>query len=119
MFNRSVLEAPAGSPGAPAGRVPTARSSNRARAGAPRARRGARVPYRRAERAASGRAALDEPDGGGQEEQREGEQPAALDPLERPEAAGGLVASPLRVAVLHEVPHGIDDVARGGGPPFE
>src|ERR1700722_11002181 len=51
----------------------------------------------------SGRAAADQPDGGGEEQQRQGEQPAALDPLERPEPASRLVPGPVRVAVLGEV----------------
>src|SRR6516162_2250300 len=50
----------------------------------------------------SGRAAADQPDGRGDEQHRQREQPAALDPLERPEPAGGLIAGPLRVAVLSE-----------------
>src|ERR1022692_30305 len=57
---------------------------------------------------ASGRATADEPDGRGDEQQREREQPAALDPLERPEPAVGLVSGQLGVAVLDEVAHGVD-----------
>jgi ubiquinone/menaquinone biosynthesis C-methylase UbiE len=41
--------------------------------------------------AGSGRPAADQPDGCGDQEQRESEQPAALNPLERPEPAVGLI----------------------------
>ena len=51
----------------------------------------------------SGRTAADQPDGGGDEQEREREQPAALDPLERPEPAGRLIARQLRKAVVEEV----------------
>src|SRR5690242_9159566 len=47
----------------------------------------------------SGGAAADQPDRGGDEQHRQREQPAALDPLEGPEPAAGLIAAPLRVAV--------------------
>ena len=57
-------------------------------------------------RCPSGRAAADQPDGGGDEQHRQHEQPAALDPLERPEPAAGLVAAPRRVAVLGEALRG-------------
>src|SRR5580698_8842627 len=50
----------------------------------------------------SGRAALDEPDGRGDEQRRQRQQPASLDPLERPEPAGRLVAGPHRVPVLNQ-----------------
>src|SRR3984885_10074202 len=53
----------------------------------------------------SGRAAADQPDGGGEEQHRQRVQPAALDPLERPEAAAPLIPRPVRVAVLGEVLH--------------
>src|SRR5580704_18844316 len=46
----------------------------------------------------SGRVPADEPDGGGDEQERQREQPAALDPLERPEPAARLVARQLRKA---------------------
>src|ERR1022692_2006028 len=67
---------------------------------------------------ASGRATADEPDGRGDEQQREREQPAALDPLERPEPAVGLVSGQLGVAVLDEVAHG-GDAGPGGRPGLE
>src|SRR5579864_163894 len=51
---------------------------------------------------ASGHPTADQPDGHGNEQHRQREQPAALDPLERPEVAGRLVVRPLRVAVLGE-----------------
>jgi hypothetical protein len=51
----------------------------------------------------SGRAAADQPDGGGDKQHRQCEQPAALDPLERPEPAPWLVLRPVGVAVLGEV----------------
>src|SRR6266700_6449824 len=54
---------------------------------------------RAAWRDASGGAAADQPDGRGDQEHRQCEQPAALDPLEWPEPAGRLVAGPLCVAV--------------------
>src|SRR5436305_2076052 len=47
----------------------------------------------------SGGAAADQPDGRGDEQHRQREQPAALDPLEGPVPAAGLIAGPLRVAV--------------------
>src|SRR5579872_6830510 len=50
----------------------------------------------------SGRPAADQPDGRGDEQHRQREQPAALDPLERPELTGRMVAGPLRVAVRSE-----------------
>ena len=50
----------------------------------------------------SDRAAADQPDGHGYKQHRKRKQPAALDPLERPEPAGGLVPGPQRVAVLGE-----------------
>src|SRR5580693_9655247 len=57
---------------------------------------------------ASGRAAADQPDGRGDEQHRQREQPAALDPLEWPEPAARLVPRPLRVSVLGEVLQHID-----------
>ena len=51
---------------------------------------------------ASSHPAADQPDGHADEEHRQCEQPAALDPLERPEVAGRLVVGPLCVAVLDE-----------------
>ena len=53
-------------------------------------------------RLTSGHPTADQPDGHGNEQHRQREQPAALDPLERPEVAGRLVVRPLRVAVLGE-----------------
>ena len=50
----------------------------------------------------SGHPTANQPDGHGHEQHRKREQPAALDPLERPEVAGRLVVGPLRVAVLDE-----------------
>src|ERR1700733_9475216 len=50
----------------------------------------------------SGWPVADQPDGRGDEQHRQREQPAALDPLERPEPAGRLIAGPLRVAVRGE-----------------
>src|SRR5579875_1529340 len=47
----------------------------------------------------SGGAAVDQPDGCGDEERGQRELPAALDPLEWPEPAGRLVDGPLRVAM--------------------
>src|SRR5580692_9064352 len=44
----------------------------------------------------------DQPDGHGDEQHPQCEQPAALDPLERPEVTGRLVVQPLRIAVLEE-----------------
>src|ERR1022692_3714328 len=51
----------------------------------------------------SGRPAADQPDGRGDEQHCQREQPAALDPLEWPEPAARLIARPLRVSVLGEV----------------
>src|SRR5579871_6901964 len=93
--------------------------------------------------AASGCAAADQPDGRGDEQHRQREQPAALDPLKRPEPAARLVPRPLRVPVPGEVaqhaevvrvlshracrprrarrgrvdlfPRGVDDLVHGGG----
>src|SRR5262249_10943901 len=56
----------------------------------------------------SGGAAADQPDGRRNEQHRQGEQPAALDPLEGPEPAAGLIAAPLRVAVPGEALRGRD-----------
>src|SRR5580698_3442479 len=50
----------------------------------------------------SDRTAADQPDGRRDEQHRQREQPAALDPLERPEPADRLVAGPLRVALPDE-----------------
>jgi hypothetical protein len=50
--------------------------------------------------AGSGGPASDEPDGEGEQQRRECEQPAGLDPLEGPEPACRLVAGELGVAVL-------------------
>ena len=50
----------------------------------------------------SGGAVADHPDCGGAEQHREGEQPAALDELEGPEAAGRLVGEVLDIALLCE-----------------
>ena len=57
----------------------------------------------------SGGAAADQPDGRGDEQDRQREQPAALDPLEWPEPAARLVADPVRVAVLGEIAHRVED----------
>ena len=73
-------------------RSPATRSSRRSR----------RADPRPSAEAGSGRPAADQPDGRGDEQHRQREQPAALDPLEWPEPAGRLVARPLRVAVLGE-----------------
>src|SRR5580700_2364384 len=51
----------------------------------------------------SGCPAADQPDGRGDEQHRQREQPAALDPLEGPEPAARLIARPVRVSVLGEV----------------
>jgi hypothetical protein len=51
---------------------------------------------------ASSHPTADQPDGHGDEQHRQREKPAALDPLERPVVAGRLVVGPLRVAVLDE-----------------
>jgi hypothetical protein len=64
----------------------------------------------------SGRAAADEPDGRGDEEQGEREQPAAFDELEWPEPAGRLVVGPLRVAVLGEALPNKSRLAELAGP---
>src|SRR5215472_1455470 len=56
----------------------------------------------RGERGGSGRPAADQPYGRGDQQRRQDNQPAGLDPLERPEPAGGLIAGPLRVAVRGE-----------------
>src|ERR1700733_12274976 len=53
----------------------------------------------------SGRAAADLPDGRGEQQHRQREQPASLDPLERPEPAARLVMGPVRVSVSGEVLH--------------
>ena len=42
---------------------------------------------------------MDKEDGGREEDQRQREQPAALDEMERPEAAGWLVGEPLEMVV--------------------
>src|SRR3984957_12719617 len=52
---------------------------------------------------ASGRAAADQPDGRGDKQHRQREQPAALDPLEWPEPAARLIPRPIRISVLGEV----------------
>src|SRR5580700_12045327 len=57
----------------------------------------------RSRRPGSGGAPADQPDGRGDEQYRQREQPAALDPLEWPEPAAWLVAGPQRVPVLDEV----------------
>ena len=63
-------------------------------------------------RGGSGGAAADQPDGRGDEQDRQREQPAALDPLEWPEPAAGLVAHPERVAVLGKVAHRVRERLR-------
>src|SRR6202042_3826595 len=50
----------------------------------------------------SGHPTADQPHGYGDEQQRKREQPATLDPLQGPEAAGRLVAGQLHVAGLGE-----------------
>src|ERR1700692_3902575 len=65
----------------------------------------ARSSNRRA--ATSRRAAAHHPDGREDEERGEREEPTAFYPLEPPELAGRLVGRQLRVAVLHEVLHGV------------
>src|SRR5215469_17975204 len=83
---------------------------------------GTRPSPGRARLLGSGRPVADQPDGGGDEQHGQAEQVAALDPLERPEPAGGLVGHPVHVAVLGDVAHRVDgglkrvgSDLRGGG----
>ena len=57
-------------------------------------------------RDASGRPTADKPDGRSHEEQGEREEPAAFDPLERPEPAAWIVGGQLRKPVMEEILHG-------------
>ena len=65
----------------------------------------------------SGRPAADEPDCRGDQQRREREQPAALDPLECPEPAGRLVAGPVRIAVSGHALSMKDSLDLPGGLP--